>query len=29
VKAQVKSNIGTIDITLKRVSYHDVSVAQK
>ena len=29
VKAQVKSNIGTIDITLKRVSYHDVNVAQK
>jgi len=29
VKAQVKSNIGTIDINLKRVSYRDVSVAQK
>ena len=29
VKAQVKSNIGTIDITLKRVSYRDVNVVQK
>ena len=29
VKAQVKSNIGTIDIKLKRVSYHDADIAQK
>jgi len=29
VKAQVKSNIGTIDIKLKRVSYRDADIAQK
>jgi len=29
VKAQVKSNIGTIDINLKRVSYRDTDIAQK
>lgn len=29
VKAQVKSNIGTIDIKLKRVSYRDPDIAQK
>lgn len=29
VKAQVKSNIGTIDIKLKRVSYREADLAQK
>jgi hypothetical protein len=29
VKAQVKSNIGTIDIKLKRVSYRDADIAEK
>ena len=29
VRAQVKSNIGTIDIKLKRVSYRDADIAQK
>ena len=29
VKAQVKSNIGIIDIKLKRVSYRDADIAQK
>lgn len=29
VKAQVKSNIGTIDIKLKRVTYRDAGIAQK
>ena len=29
VKAQVKSNIGTIDIKLKRVIYRDADIAQK
>jgi len=29
VKAQVKSNVGTVDIKLKRVSYRDAELAQK
>jgi uncharacterized protein DUF3108 len=29
VRAQVKANIGTIDIKLKRVSYRDANIAQK
>jgi hypothetical protein len=29
VRAQVKSNLGTIDIKLKRVSYRETDVAQK